>query len=180
MCAVEDTELHKDLLEYEQNDPQKVRCLPVGVVYAKGEQTLAREMWDNETHSERFEQFLRVLGDKIQLQGWGGYAGGMDVTFNKKGTHSIYTEYKGFSIMYHVCTMLPFVESDPLKLGRSRVIGNDVVNIIYHEGDVPYHPRTLTGAVTCTFVYIALASYFSLSYSFTTRNMHLSRVVTCA
>jgi len=60
------------------------------------------------------------------LKDWKGYRAGLDVTsnilynlrnrFNKKkffldgntGTHSIYTEYLGHEIMFHVSTLLPF------------------------------------------------------------------------
>lgn len=32
-----------------------------------------------ETGSERFDQFLQLLGEKIRLRGWDNYRGGLDV-----------------------------------------------------------------------------------------------------
>lgn len=35
--------------------------------------------------------------------------------------------------MFHVCTLLPFLEIDTQKVERKRHIGNDVVTIVYKE-----------------------------------------------
>ena len=40
------------------------------------------------------------------------YRGGLDVIGDQTGEHSVYTEYKGRQIMYHVSTLLPFDEQD--------------------------------------------------------------------
>ena len=40
------------------------------------------------------------------------YRGGLDVAGDQTGEHSVYTEYKGREIMFHVSTLLPFDEQD--------------------------------------------------------------------
>lgn len=69
---------------------------------------------------------------------------------NSRGTHSVYTHWRDWDIMFHVSTMLPYDEWDPAKVQRSRVIGNDVVNIIFQEGDTSFPANCMPGAVTCT------------------------------
>ena len=39
--------------------------------------------------------------------------------------------------MYHVAPLLPFYEKDAQQLERKRHVGNDVVNVIFVEGDEP-------------------------------------------
>jgi len=88
------------------------------------------------------------LGDPITLEGWSGYAGGLDVVKNTRGTQSYYIQWEGFEIMYHVSTLLPFNSWDENKLQRSRVIGNDITNIIFLEGETSYQPKIFKSAVT--------------------------------
>ena len=40
------------------------------------------------------------------------YRGGLDVAGDQTGEQSVYTEYKGREIMFHVSTLLPFDETD--------------------------------------------------------------------
>lgn len=56
--------------------------------------------------------------------------------------------------MFHVSTLLPYAPADELKLSRSRVIGNDVVNIVFQEGDTPFIADCLPGAVSHVFIVV--------------------------
>jgi RAP1 GTPase activating protein 1 len=87
---------------------------------------------------------------------------------NTKGTHSVFTHFHGFDVMFHVSTYLPYNPLDEKKVGalwsrgmiaddllhmqlqRSRVIGNDITMIIFQEGDTRYEPTTMTGGVSRT------------------------------
>ena len=55
-------------------------------------------MFGNETGSEEFDQFLDVLGDKIELKGWEGYCGGLDEKDNMTGINSVYTIFEGHEV----------------------------------------------------------------------------------
>lgn len=78
-------------------------------------------MFNHKDGSADFDDFLKLLGDKIVLQGWQRFRGGLDVLHNTKGTHSYFTTFSKFDIMFHVSTLLPFIASDPLKV-RLRVV----------------------------------------------------------
>jgi hypothetical protein len=63
------------------------------------------------------EEFLQFIGTRIEMSGWGGFAGGLDTSAETRtGKHSFYTEYDEFSIMFHVSTMLPFQYVPPFFL----------------------------------------------------------------
>lgn len=45
----------------------------------------------SEYGSEDFEEFLGVLGEKIRLQGWERYRGGLDIKGKKSNKNIIYS-----------------------------------------------------------------------------------------
>ena len=51
------------------------------------------------------------------------FRGGLDVTRGQTGTESVYTNFRGKEIMFHVSTMLPFTEGD-----AQQVLTGDTVN----------------------------------------------------
>ena len=83
-----------------------------GVIYAKGGQILDDELLSNREGSESFDRFLALMGEEIQLKGWGKYRGGLDVNKDMTGEKSVYTTFEGHEVMFHVSTMLPFTEDD--------------------------------------------------------------------
>ncbi|GLD71623.1 GTPase-activating Rap/Ran-GAP domain-like protein 3 isoform X1 [Lates japonicus] len=85
--------------------------------------------------SESFDKFLNLLGDAITLQGWAGYRGGLDTKNDTTGIKSIYTVYQGHELMFHVSTMLPYSKENKQQVERKRHIGNDIVTIVFQEGD---------------------------------------------
>ncbi|TNN41162.1 Signal-induced proliferation-associated 1-like protein 3 [Liparis tanakae] len=60
------------------------------------------------------------------------------------GTHSLYTSYQGYEVMFHVSTMLPYMPNNPQQLLRKRHIGNDIVTIIFQEpGAMAFTPQNI-------------------------------------
>jgi len=135
-------EFAKQLAEMESR--QIVTNYKFGILMAKHGQVNEEDMFSNEYGSEAFEEFLDFLGDRIQLQGWTEYRGGLDVKKNSTGTHSVYTKWKNYEIIYHVSTFLPYSTHDRQQLERKRHIGNDIVVIIFMDGDTPYSPLTIS------------------------------------
>jgi RAP1 GTPase activating protein 1 len=84
-----------------------------------------------EIGSAHYNKFLSALGDKTELQGYPGFNGGLDVQFGKTGTYMISAKWKGFDIVYHVSTYLPFVEIDPQQIERKRHIGNGILSLTH-------------------------------------------------
>ncbi|XP_070598136.1 rap1 GTPase-activating protein 1-like [Erythrolamprus reginae] len=111
-----------------------------GVIYQKFGQTTEEEVFSNTEESLGFLEFLNLLGDRIQLQDFRGFRGGLDVTRGQTGTESIYTNFRGKEIMFHVSTMLPFTEGDAQQLQRKRHIGNDIVAIVFQDENTPFVP----------------------------------------
>ncbi|XP_059571773.1 GTPase-activating Rap/Ran-GAP domain-like protein 3 isoform X4 [Alligator mississippiensis] len=126
-------EIQKDLLVLEEQEGSV--NFKFGVLYAKDGQLTDDEMFSNETGSESFQRFLSLMGDTITLKGWTGYRGGLDTKNDTTGICSVYTVYQGHEIMFHVSTMLPYSKENKQQVERKRHIGNDIVTIVFQEGD---------------------------------------------
>ncbi|XP_060107109.1 GTPase-activating Rap/Ran-GAP domain-like protein 3 isoform X4 [Heteronotia binoei] len=126
-------EIQKDLLVLEEQEGSV--NFKFGVLYAKDGQLTDDEMFSNETGSESFERLLSLLGDTITLKGWTGYRGGLDTKNDTTGIYSVYTVYQGHEIMFHVSTMLPYSKENKQQVERKRHIGNDIVTIVFQEGE---------------------------------------------
>lgn len=139
--------------------------LKVGVVYVKQNQVTEEAILGNKNESDVFKEFLDILGDRVTLKGvfakrdpfflnilfslgFDKYKGGLDTVHDLTGTESVYTSIKGIEIMFHVSTMLPHEDNDPQKLQKKRHIGNDIVCVVFIEGDdTPFHPGMLSSVL---------------------------------
>ncbi|XP_037014132.2 GTPase-activating Rap/Ran-GAP domain-like protein 3 isoform X1 [Artibeus jamaicensis] len=128
-------EIQKDLLVLEEQEGSV--NFKFGVLYAKDGQLTDDEMFSNEIGSDAFQKFLNLLGDTVTLKGWTGYRGGLDTKNDTTGIHSVYTVYQGHEIMFHVSTMLPYSKENKQQVERKRHIGNDIVTIVFQEGEEP-------------------------------------------
>ncbi|KAL6072285.1 RAP1 GTPase activating protein 2 [Balamuthia mandrillaris] len=150
--------LQNELLQYEQK--KKVTQFKCGVLYYSEGQSDEDEIFGNVDIPEAYQAFLNILGDTIALQGWEGYAAGLDVKYNQTGTHSVYYEWidyarqKKHPIMFHVCQMLPHSSRDPQQIERKRHLGNDSVVIVFHDGTTPFNPRIITSKYIQVFIVV--------------------------
>jgi hypothetical protein len=78
-------------------------------------------MFQNSKPSEIFQEFIEIMGEKIQLNKWTGYRGDM----GKEG-ESYFTYWHDFNIMYHISTLMDSEQ-------HRRLIGNDIAIIIFQE-----------------------------------------------
>ncbi|KAG8142232.1 putative RAP1 GTPase activating protein [Naja naja] len=83
-----------------------------GVIYQKLGQTSEEELFSTTEESPTFLEFLDFLGEKVQLQDFKGFRGGLDVTHGQTGTESVYCNFRNKEIMFHVSTKLPYTEGD--------------------------------------------------------------------
>lgn len=136
-------DLQKDLLLLEEQEGTV--NFKFGVIYAKQGDVTDDEMLSNEHGSAEFDRFLALLGDKIELNGWTKFRGGLDVKTGTTGTYSVWTEYLGHQIMFHVSVLLPYSCDNAQQLERKRHLGNDIVNIIFQdgEGDSLFDPTSI-------------------------------------
>uniref|UniRef100_A0A8C5SCK1 Signal induced proliferation associated 1 like 3 n=1 Tax=Laticauda laticaudata TaxID=8630 RepID=A0A8C5SCK1_LATLA len=144
----------------------------VGVLYCKAGQSSEEEMYNNEEAGPAFEEFLALLGEKVCLRGFRKYAAQLDTKTDSTGTHSLYTTYQGYEIMFHVSTMLPYTPNNRQQLLRKRHIGNDIVTIIFQEpGALPFTPQNVRSHFQHVFVIVCAQSPC-------TENVHYSVAVT--
>ncbi|PKU32117.1 signal-induced proliferation-associated 1-like protein 1 isoform x2 [Limosa lapponica baueri] len=86
--------------------------LKVGIMYCKAGQSTEEEMYNNESAGPAFEEFLQLLGERVRLKGFEKYRAQLDTKTDSTGTHSLYTTYKDYEIMFHVSTMLPYTPNN--------------------------------------------------------------------
>ncbi|KAI2655127.1 Rap1 GTPase-activating protein 2 [Labeo rohita] len=109
-----------------------------GVLYQRDGQLTEEDILSNKEESEEFLEFLSILGQTVKLQGFTGFRGGLDVSHGQTGNEAVFTSFHGREIMFHVATKLPFTEGDTQQLQRKRHIGNDIVALVYQEGNTPF------------------------------------------
>ncbi|KAB1273058.1 Signal-induced proliferation-associated 1-like protein 3 [Camelus dromedarius] len=127
----------------------------VGILYCKAGQSSEEEMYNNEEAGPAFEEFLSLIGEKVCLKGFTKYAAQLDVKTDSTGTHSLYTTYQDYEIMFHVSTLLPYTPNNRQQLLRKRHIGNDIVTIIFQEpGALPFTPKNIRSHFQHVFIIV--------------------------
>ncbi|ELV13953.1 Signal-induced proliferation-associated 1-like protein 3 [Tupaia chinensis] len=127
----------------------------VGILYCKAGQSSEEEMYNNEEAGPAFEEFLALVGEKVCLKGFTKYAAQLDVKTDSTGTHSLYTTYQDYEIMFHVSTLLPYTPNNRQQLLRKRHIGNDIVTIIFQEpGALPFTPKNIRSHFQHVFIIV--------------------------
>uniref|UniRef100_A0A8I5UFT1 Signal induced proliferation associated 1 like 1 n=1 Tax=Pongo abelii TaxID=9601 RepID=A0A8I5UFT1_PONAB len=127
----------------------------VGIMYCKAGQSTEEEMYNNESAGPAFEEFLQLLGERVRLKGFEKYRAQLDTKTDSTGTHSLYTTYKDYEIMFHVSTMLPYTPNNKQQLLRKRHIGNDIVTIVFQEpGAQPFSPKNIRSHFQHVFVIV--------------------------
>ncbi|XP_031428336.1 signal-induced proliferation-associated protein 1 isoform X2 [Clupea harengus] len=127
----------------------------VGIMYCKAGQSSEEDMYNNESASPAFEEFLDLLGERVRLKGWEKYRAQLDTKTDSTGTHSLYTRYQDYEIMFHVSTMLPYTPNNTQQLLRKRHVGNDIVTIVFQEpGALPFTPKAIRSHFQHVFIII--------------------------
>uniref|UniRef100_A0A8C8I8Z1 Signal-induced proliferation-associated 1-like protein 3 n=1 Tax=Oncorhynchus tshawytscha TaxID=74940 RepID=A0A8C8I8Z1_ONCTS len=127
----------------------------VGVLLCRAGQSTEEEMYNNEEATPAFSAFMDLLGEQVYLRGFTNYAAQLDTKTDSTGTHSLYTTYQGYEVMFHVSTMLPYMPNNPQQLLRKRHIGNDIVTIIFQEpGALPFTPQNIRSHFQHVFVIV--------------------------
>ncbi|XP_047376197.1 signal-induced proliferation-associated 1-like protein 2 isoform X1 [Sciurus carolinensis] len=127
----------------------------IGILYCKAGQSTEEEMYNNETAGPAFEEFLDLLGQRVRLKGFTKYRAQLDNKTDSTGTHSLYTTYKDYELMFHVSTLLPYMPSNRQQLLRKRHIGNDIVTVVFQEpGALPFTPRSIRSHFQHVFVIV--------------------------
>ncbi|XP_067241733.1 signal-induced proliferation-associated 1-like protein 2 isoform X2 [Chanodichthys erythropterus] len=127
----------------------------VGVLYCKAGQSTEEEMYNNENAGPALDEFLDLLGQRVRLKGFTKYRAQLDNKTDSTGTHSLYTTYKDYELMFHVSTLLPYTPNNRQQLLRKRHIGNDIVTIVFQEpGALPFTPKNIRSHFQHVFVIV--------------------------
>jgi len=153
---VKEPALKKELISMEER--MIVVNFKFGVLYAKAGQTVEEDIFGNEHGSPEFDEFMATIATKTDLKGFKGFRGGLDVKHDTTGKCSYYTKIQWdkheIELMFHVCTELPYVANDPQQVQRKRHIGNDIVILVFKEGDTPFSPATFVSHFNHVFIMV--------------------------
>lgn len=140
-------ELADELLVFESRDMRVTPHFKMGLLYCAKGQTTEEEMFCNQSGSKEYDAFLELIGQKVPssllsflllpllplllylpfllipqvvLAGWNRFPGGLDTRgTNTTGTHSVFSMYSGYDVMFHVSTMFPFSTEGGEQQARS-------------------------------------------------------------
>ncbi|XP_065189694.1 signal-induced proliferation-associated 1-like protein 1 [Sycon ciliatum] len=136
----------------EQNICRQVKA---GVMYCDSGQSTEEDMYNNINGSSLFKSFLECLGTMVELKGFTRYRAQLDNKNDTTGTHSVYTEYCGNELMFHVSTLLPYTDGKKQQLLRKRHIGNDILTVVFQESDAePFSPTVIRSQFQHVFIIV--------------------------
>ena len=119
-------------------------CFKFGLIYQKPGQVTEEALFGNRSHSKAMDEFMSMLGQRVVLAEHKGYRGGLDTQHGQTGTESLYEQFRGREVMFHVSTLLPFAENDTQQLQRKRHVGNDIVAVVFQDASTPFAPDMVT------------------------------------
>ncbi|CAO3591039.1 unnamed protein product [Absidia cylindrospora] len=125
-----------------------------GILYVKEGQTKEEEWFSNEHESADLDCFLNVIGRRVPLVGYTGWAAGLDTKTGDSGEYTYVTTWQEHSIAYHVSTLLPSSQGDKQQIQRKRHIGNDIVCLVFVEGKQPFNPAAIKSQFLHVFIVV--------------------------
>ncbi|XP_063234483.1 tuberin isoform X2 [Bacillus rossius redtenbacheri] len=124
----------------------------IGVLYVgPGQASSEAEILRNQFGSLRYAEFLQRLGTLVTLKDAAAqniFLGGLDSDGND-GKYATIWQDDITQVTFHVATLMPNKENDPLCNSKKLHIGNDFVSIVYNESGEDYNIQT----VKCQFNY---------------------------
>ncbi|KAI9319486.1 hypothetical protein BX666DRAFT_2025779 [Dichotomocladium elegans] len=127
--------LEKGLLHFDEMEIPK--CYKFGVLSVRDGQHSEEEWFSNSGLSESLERFLGIMGTPVVLEGYKGYTAGLDTKSGESGELSYVSSWRDCEIMFHIAPLMPCRDNDRQQVHRKRYIGNDIVCIVFAEGDAP-------------------------------------------
>ena len=154
--VTDDLTFEHEMVKYEQM--AMISHYKFGMLYIKANQTDENEMFSNTEGSPAFEKFMKLIATKVELLGFDGYRGGLDVKTGTTGEYSYFTKFYCYDVMFHVSTLLPNQPDDLQRVEKKRHIGNDIVVILFKENgggdDDKFDPKWLTSQFNHIFIVV--------------------------
>ncbi|KAI9472875.1 hypothetical protein BDB00DRAFT_776652, partial [Zychaea mexicana] len=146
--------LEKELLRFDELVVPK--HYKFGVLNVKEDQTNEEEWLSNKDMSPGFERLLDLIGKRIELKGHTGYAAGLDTKSGETGEFSYVSRWHNHEIMLHVAALMPWREHDRQQVHRKRHIGNDIVCLVFVEGNGKFDVNAIRSQFLHVFVVVRL------------------------
>ncbi|XP_034187091.1 uncharacterized protein LOC117607475 isoform X2 [Osmia lignaria lignaria] len=145
-----------------------------GVLHQRAGQVTEEQLFGNRQITPAFQEFLDLLGQKIDLKDHKGYRGGLDTRHGQTGDSAVYEVFRGREVLFHVASLLPYSPGDSQQLQRKRHIGNDIVAIIFQEEPTPFSPDMIASHFLHAFIVVQVVDpctpYTRYKVSITARN----------
>ncbi|XP_020286997.1 rap1 GTPase-activating protein 1-like isoform X3 [Pseudomyrmex gracilis] len=125
-----------------------------GVLHQRAGQVTEEQLFGNRQITPAFQEFLDLLGQKIDLKDHKGYRGGLDTRHGQTGDFAVYEVFRGREVLFHVASLLPYSPGDSQQLQRKRHIGNDIVAIIFQEEPTPFSPDMIASHFLHAFIVV--------------------------
>ncbi|KAI9251579.1 hypothetical protein BY458DRAFT_16484 [Sporodiniella umbellata] len=125
-----------------------------GVLLVKEGQTKEEEWFANQHDSPSFVRFLDVIGRRVELKGYTGWSAGLDRKGDDSGEYIYTNTWNGHVLAYHVSSLIPSKPGDKQQVQRKRHIGNDIVCIIFVEGNQPFNPTAIKSQFLHVFIVV--------------------------
>ncbi|XP_043260824.1 rap1 GTPase-activating protein 1 isoform X1 [Colletes gigas] len=125
-----------------------------GVLHQREGQVTEEQLFGNRQITPAFQEFLDLLGQKIDLKDHKGYCGGLDTRHGQTGDSAVYEVFRGREVLFHVASLLPYSSGDSQQLQRKRHIGNDIVAIIFQEEPTPFSPDMIASHFLHAFIVV--------------------------
>ncbi|KAI8985225.1 hypothetical protein BDB01DRAFT_867042 [Pilobolus umbonatus] len=133
--------LEKDLLKYDEiHIPKHYKF---GLLTIQNDQTTEESWFSNTGLSDNLQDFINIMGTKVELKGYSGYAAGLDTKTGESGDYAYVSKWKDSDIMFHVASIMPSRANDKQQVSRKKHIGNDIVCIIFIEGNEVFNPKAI-------------------------------------
>ncbi|XP_032452405.1 rap1 GTPase-activating protein 1 isoform X4 [Nasonia vitripennis] len=125
-----------------------------GVLHQRARQVTEEQLFGNRQITPAFQEFLDLLGQRIDLKDHKGYRGGLDTRHGQTGDSAVYEVFRGREVLFHVASLLPYSPGDSQQLQRKRHIGNDIVAIIFQEEATPFSPDMIASHFLHAFIVV--------------------------
>ncbi|KAI8380653.1 hypothetical protein EDC96DRAFT_433831 [Choanephora cucurbitarum] len=147
--------LEKGLLKYDEIGGNNKTLYKFGVMTIHDGQDTEDQWLSNSKVSRGLNTFLHAIGKPVKLQGYKGFAAGLDTKTGESGKISFASTWREFEIMYHVAPLMPSRETDPQQIHKKRYIGNDIVCIIFMEGkNQTFNPSAIQSQLSHVFIVV--------------------------
>ncbi|KAI7879201.1 uncharacterized protein EV154DRAFT_524673 [Mucor mucedo] len=144
--------LQDELLRLDENSLHTK--IKFGVLLIKEGQTREEEWFSNGDDSEPFNEFLNIIGHRVELKDYTGWSAGLDTKSGDSGEYTFVNHWNENILAYHVSTLIPSRPGDKQQIQRKRHIGNDIVCIVFVQGNQPFNPTAIKSQFLHVFIVV--------------------------